>query len=132
MLTNLNPAFSSVMPKSNLGIPSLALTPTVPNKMPASIATIPFEKDLPDTEDTTKRPIRTSVKNSAAENFKATVANMGERKIIPGELVSLREVERDYIRYVLEAVNGNKSMAARILGLDRKTLYRKLGASAGG
>jgi two-component system response regulator HydG len=27
---------------------------------------------------------------------------------------------------VLEAVAGNKTLAARILGLDRKTLYRKL------
>jgi len=27
---------------------------------------------------------------------------------------------------VLEAVGGNKSQAAMILGLDRKTLYRKL------
>ena len=27
---------------------------------------------------------------------------------------------------VLEAVGGNKTLAARVLGLDRKTLYRKL------
>jgi two-component system response regulator HydG len=27
---------------------------------------------------------------------------------------------------VLDAVSGNKTNAARILGLDRKTLYRKL------
>lgn len=28
--------------------------------------------------------------------------------------------------HVLKAAGGNRSMAARILGLDRKTLYRKL------
>ena len=28
--------------------------------------------------------------------------------------------------HVMEAVGGNKTLAARILGLDRKTLYRKL------
>jgi len=27
---------------------------------------------------------------------------------------------------VLDAVNGNRTTAAKILGLDRKTLYRKL------
>jgi DNA-binding NtrC family response regulator len=44
----------------------------------------------------------------------------------PSELVPLEEVERRYVHRVLEAVGGNKTMAARILGLDRKTLYRKL------
>jgi DNA-binding NtrC family response regulator len=38
----------------------------------------------------------------------------------------MAEVERRYIQRVLEAVGGNKSRAARLLGYDRKTLYRKL------
>ncbi|MEW6775888.1 MAG: sigma-54 dependent transcriptional regulator [Bdellovibrionota bacterium] len=45
----------------------------------------------------------------------------------PEEFLPLEEVERRYILKVLEGVGGNKSTAARILGLDRKTLYRKLG-----
>ncbi len=44
----------------------------------------------------------------------------------PSELVPVEEVERRYIEHVLRTVDGNKTMAARILGLDRKTLYRKL------
>jgi DNA-binding protein Fis/HAMP domain-containing protein len=44
----------------------------------------------------------------------------------PSELVPLDVVEGRYIARVLEAVAGNKTLAARILGLDRKTLYRKL------
>ncbi|MEO8874768.1 MAG: sigma-54 dependent transcriptional regulator, partial [Polyangiaceae bacterium] len=44
----------------------------------------------------------------------------------PTELVPLDEVERRYILRVLEAVAGNKTAAARVLGLERKTLYRKL------
>ncbi len=44
----------------------------------------------------------------------------------PAELQSLEEVERRYILRVLEAVDGNKAVAARVLKLDRKTLYRKL------
>jgi two-component system, NtrC family, response regulator AtoC len=44
----------------------------------------------------------------------------------PTELVPIEEVERRYILRVLESVNGNKTSAARILGLDRVTLYRKL------
>ncbi len=46
----------------------------------------------------------------------------------PSELVSMEEVERRYITHVLEACNGNQTQAARILGLDRKTIYRKLKA----
>ena len=44
----------------------------------------------------------------------------------PSELVTMDELERRYILRVLEALNGNKSLAAQTLGLDRKTLYRKL------
>ncbi len=44
----------------------------------------------------------------------------------PAELPSLAEVERRYIARVLESVNGSKTDAAQILGIGRKTLYRKL------
>jgi len=44
----------------------------------------------------------------------------------PGAVRSLSEVERDEIARALQAVGGNKAAAARLLGLDRKTLYRKL------
>jgi two-component system response regulator HydG len=44
----------------------------------------------------------------------------------PKELCTLEEVERRYIATVMSAVQGSKTEAARILGLDRSTLYRKL------
>jgi two-component system response regulator HydG len=44
----------------------------------------------------------------------------------PSELVPLSEVERLYIARVMESVGGNKAAAARILGIDRKRLYRML------
>jgi two-component system response regulator HydG len=42
------------------------------------------------------------------------------------EFVPLEEVERRHILQVFQGVGGNKSLASRILGLNRKTLYRKL------
>lgn len=39
---------------------------------------------------------------------------------------TLAEVEVEYIQKVLASVNGNKSAAAEILGIDRKTLREKL------
>jgi len=44
----------------------------------------------------------------------------------PTELLPMEEVERRYVLRVLNAVGGNKSLAAQVLGFDRKTLYRKL------
>jgi DNA-binding NtrC family response regulator len=44
----------------------------------------------------------------------------------PAELLPMDEVERRYIVKVLEAVGGNKTLAAQVLGFDRRTLYRKL------
>lgn len=40
--------------------------------------------------------------------------------------LSLDQVERGYIRKVLDECGGNVSRAARILGIDRRTMYRKL------
>jgi DNA-binding NtrC family response regulator len=50
-------------------------------------------------------------------------------EIVAGALsrnLTLDELEREYIMRVLEAEGGNKTRAAARLGLDRKTLYRKL------
>jgi two-component system response regulator HydG len=44
----------------------------------------------------------------------------------PDELLPMDEIERRYVEKVMEAVGGNKSQAAAILGWDRKRLYRKL------
>ena len=44
----------------------------------------------------------------------------------PAELVSLDEIEKRYVLRVVDAVSGNKSAAARILRIERKTLYRML------
>ncbi len=44
----------------------------------------------------------------------------------PDHMLSLDQLERRYIERVLKATGGNKTQAARVLGLDRRTLYRKL------
>jgi two-component system response regulator AtoC len=44
----------------------------------------------------------------------------------PAELLPMEEVERRYILHVLQAVGGHRTLAAQVLGFDRKTLYRKL------
>ncbi|HPC02935.1 MAG TPA: sigma-54 dependent transcriptional regulator [Syntrophales bacterium] len=67
----------------------------------------------------------------AVEDLPEKIRNYRSTNIVidgtsPAGLVALEEMERRYILHVLDAVGGNKSVAARVLGLDRKTLYRKL------
>ncbi len=42
------------------------------------------------------------------------------------DLLTLEEQEKEYIAWVLEEVQGNKTRAAEILGIDRVSLWRKL------
>ena len=42
------------------------------------------------------------------------------------EFHTLEENEKEYISWVVKQVNGNKTKAAEILGIDRVSLWRKL------
>jgi DNA-binding NtrC family response regulator len=64
-----------------------------------------------------------SVRASEGENGRASDAFLGsaaERHL------KLRDVEEMYIEEVLRRTNGNKVQASKILGVDRKTLYRRI------
>ena len=41
-------------------------------------------------------------------------------------VLTLDEVEERYIRRVYEKTGRNKSLTSRLLGIDRRTLYRKI------
>jgi DNA-binding NtrC family response regulator len=69
----------------------------------------------------------------APEEMIAAVGRVARRRegaphgLESSQIVPIDELERRYIHLVMEAVDGNKTQAARLLGLDRTTLYRKLG-----
>jgi len=53
----------------------------------------------------------------------------GDRRVLDeaaDRILPLDEVEKEYILRILEKTGGNKYQAAQMLGIDRKTLYRKL------
>jgi transcriptional regulator of acetoin/glycerol metabolism len=52
--------------------------------------------------------------------------NAGNKPGSGNGLCTLAEMEARHIRRVLEHARGNRSEAARILGIDRATLWRKL------
>jgi DNA-binding NtrC family response regulator len=65
-----------------------------------------------------------------AEDLPARIREAGRAVALVSDAshrqLSLKDLERAYIAEVLRQTGGNKSRAAEILGLDRKTLYRKL------
>ncbi len=43
-----------------------------------------------------------------------------------GQIPSLQDIENDYIQWVLKETNGNQSLAAQTMGIDRVSLWRRL------
>jgi two-component system response regulator HydG len=64
---------------------------------------------------------------SRYESSRLTIADVDSEHIL-----TLDELEKRYIERVLKAAQGNKTQAAKLLGVDRRTLYRKLERYEGG
>jgi len=59
------------------------------------------------------------------DQLEALVGQMVDRGILFEEAVT--EFEKKFIKRVLDRSNGNQSRAARVLGIHRNTLSRKIG-----
>jgi two-component system, NtrC family, response regulator AtoC len=69
-------------------------------------------------------PARIQGYQSGAEEFSSEISGFTVKN---EKLLPLAEIERRYISHVLEKMGGNKRQAADILGIGRRTLYRRLG-----
>jgi two-component system, NtrC family, response regulator HydG len=82
----------------------------------------------------------TAFEQITVEDLPERISRYEASRLTLGELESeheltLDELEKRYIERVLKAAQGNKTQAAKLLGVDRRTLYRKLeryGAAASG
>lgn len=54
------------------------------------------------------------------------MARVNIDQALPQQIIPLQELQERYIENVLRSVQGNKTQAAKLLGVDRRTLYRKL------
>jgi DNA-binding NtrC family response regulator len=68
------------------------------------------------------------------DDLPAKVQNHKSSRNVPpvdraSEFLTIDEMDCRHIRRVLKATGGNKSQAARILGIDRRSLYRRLETS---
>ncbi len=73
------------------------------------------------------RELKNFVEREMALGKRSLTAPRGRAVFPPsGEVLTLREVQRIYARRVLEIFHGNRTRAARALGITRKTLRRLL------
>jgi DNA-binding NtrC family response regulator len=73
----------------------------------------------------------TSYDNITLEDLPVKVRNHHPDQLVsassdPADLITLAELERRYVLRVLKTLGDNKTQAARVLGIERRTLYRKL------
>lgn len=65
-------------------------------------------------------------RHGLSDELRPSGGDAGISLLSDGELPPLEELERRYIELVLDRVDGNKRRAAQILGISRRTLYRRL------
>ncbi|MBF0461126.1 MAG: sigma-54-dependent Fis family transcriptional regulator [Magnetococcales bacterium] len=88
-----------------------------------------FPGNVRELENIVQRAVAFAVGTEITENDLPDYLERRPSYIFPRsdqQLLSLEEMERHYILWVCEQVDGNQTMAAKILGLDRVSLWRRL------
>ena len=110
------------------GKPPLTLSPGAAEKLVAYA----WPGNVRELENCLERGVALARFNQlTAEDLPDKIRNFRAEKFVvaaddPTEVVTLETLEKSYILRVLSLVGGNKSQAAQMLGVDRRTLYRKL------
>lgn len=81
--------------------------------------------DMPQLVLAVRRAIERRTMQAEISRLQRIVSQMGPGPEEPGGM-TLEQVERRHILRVITTHRGNKAAAAAVLGVDRKTLYRKL------
>ncbi len=115
------------------GVPLKQLKPSAIEKL--------VEQDWPgnvrELENTIERAVALSDSKIIGDAEIANAHGVEQKRVAEGvfeKLMSLDALEKNYIEYVLEHTDHQKDRAAKILGINRKTLYRRelaYGLSAG-
>jgi DNA-binding NtrC family response regulator len=97
-------------------------------KIPAEVMTalqdMPWRGNVRELENALTRAVILSKGDVILEEYFSL--EPAEKKLFSGDLIPLREVEREYIQHVLDASQGSKSRASKILQISRPTLDKKI------
>ncbi|HPF90585.1 MAG: sigma-54-dependent Fis family transcriptional regulator [Flavobacteriales bacterium] len=117
LVDHFNQKFSKELGKRSLRIPARVLE---------TFACYPWPGNVRELEHLVHRLVILKDSAAAMDDLPAHMKMEAPRSILPDSMMSLAEMERQHIRRVLEAEGQNKTRAAAILGIDRKTLREKL------
>ncbi len=91
----------------------------------AALMAYPYPGNVRELENIIQAAIALAPGDTVTEQDLRLEAAAGE-SVRSTEQLQLRDAEQQHIERVLRSVDGNRQEAARILGIDRSTLYRKL------
>jgi transcriptional regulator with PAS, ATPase and Fis domain len=91
----------------------------------AALMAYPYPGNVRELENIIQAAIALAPGDTVTEQDLRLEAAAGE-SVRSTEHLQLRDAEQQHIERVLRSVDGNRQEAARILGIDRSTLYRKL------
>ncbi len=113
--------FNAEMNKRTSGVSEPALRVMMNHSWPGNVREL---------ENVIQRAVTLSQQETILpEDLPSSMLEPREENLIEKSLkenLTLDQMEKEYIRRTLIQTGGNKSRAAEILGLDRKTLYRKI------
>jgi DNA-binding NtrC family response regulator len=103
-------------------------SPDLTKRACAKLQNLPWKGNVRELENVIERAIVLSDGRTITEH-EILAEEMEPVRVTTEDLfnsgMTLKDIEREYIKYVLSKTGNRKEAATRILGIDRKTLYRK-------
>ena len=103
--------------------PDASAVPVISERAMRRLVSHPWPGNVRELENVLRRFLVSKVRTIEVEHLPAEFHKKREQRIATS---SLRRLESDAIRQAIDAAGGRRTEAARLLGIDRKTLYLKL------
>lgn len=98
------------------------------SKAMQALLSLPWEGNVRELENVIERAVvlaRTDIIDVSDLPQSESLSSEAFMSQVVEELPTLEDMERRYIRFILDKTGGRKEKAAHILGMSRRTLYRK-------